>query len=107
MRSVPVGIAVSRAGEILLDEIDVAEGGVFGIDPGIEHGNRDIGAGKLRSVRADRGDAPGLPSPPAGDRRDAFLGRCLADRRKKARSHDLGGGDEVRLLGELLQLLRG
>ena len=79
VRSVPVGIPVAGAGEILLKKIDVPECGVLGIDAGIEKRHGHVGAGELRSVGAHRADAPRLTAAPGRDR-DAGLDRAVGDR---------------------------
>ena len=54
MRPMPVGVAVSASREIPLHEIDLAEGRMVRVYPGVEDGDRDIRAGELRPVGANR-----------------------------------------------------
>jgi hypothetical protein len=115
MRTMPVAIAVSGTGEILLDDLHVAKRGMLRVYSSIEHRHGDASARKFRPVGANCGNPPWLPPhcislcPLCYE--EGRLARCgsrwLRDGRQETGAHDLRCGNEIRLLRDLLQFLRG
>ena len=62
VRPVTVTIAITLAGEVLLDELDTLKGGMAGVNARVQHRHHHASAGERRNVCADGANPPRISS---------------------------------------------